>query len=773
MADTGTSAGQEATGNPAANLVARPGQSAAAPLRAQVNPDGTIPLAQTGASLASVDVADVDLVLTFQDGSMVVIPNGALDALGGKPPEVLFADGAVGLNKLFNSVGATTQAKAGNLRIVTERVEAQPAEPQARQDSAPPALESDTRPPPAPIAKPATPSSPAASASAGGSGGGAAPDIVLPQSPPEVKIPQFRQGVRIEKQRLELEANNDAGQAIEAGGSSNAAPGVNASANVLVNDTADGPKTVTGVQVGPEGGAGASAAIPAGATASVTGSFGTLTMGEDGSYTYVVNEADPDVQALRVAGQTLSETFSYVIADETGETTGAELLITIDGRNDAPLGTNDVGPTLAIEAAGTLNGIAGVGIVGNVLANDTDVDSAANGELKFVVGVRTGSEAVLPGTSNGAVGSPLAGQYGELTLQSDGSYSYVVDDANAAVQALRVSGQQLSETFTYTVGDLGGLTDAAELVVTIDGRNDAPIGVNDAGAAVEAGFANGAVPATGSVLLNDRDPDSIANGEAIRIGAVRSGTELAGGATDAVAGGTTSADGTLVVGQYGSLTLGSDGSYTYVVDDLDPAVQALNNNQTLAETFTYTIVDALGLSDAAELTITINGRNDVPSTNPFGFDDIAAATESGGLANAIVGIDPVGNVLANDTPLPPAKVTDVRSGVETAGGAFTTVPDGGSTSIAGSYGQLTIGSDGQYSYAVDNGSSLVGALGAGQQVIEVFTYAVTDALGEVDTATLAITITGSNDLAVLGGTVSGGVTEDRASSAATSPPAAP
>jgi len=125
--------------------------------------------------------------------------------------------------------------------------------------------------------------------------------------------------------------------------------------------------------------------------------------------------------------------------------------------------------------------------IGNVLSNDTDVDSTANGETKTVTGVLAGVQASA--ASN--VGSSVTGSYGSVTINANGSYTYVVDNTNAAVQALRLNGQTLDDVFTYTVTDAGGLTSTTQLTVTVHGRNDNPVGVNDTATAVEAGgYAN-------------------------------------------------------------------------------------------------------------------------------------------------------------------------------------------------------------------------------------------------------------------------------------------
>ena len=96
-------------------------------------------------------------------------------------------------------------------------------------------------------------------------------------------------------------------------------------------------------------------------------------------------------------------------------------------------------------------------------------------------------------------------------MSADGSFSYVVDESNTLVQALRVTGQTVSEVFNYTMTDAGGLTSASTLTVTIDGRNDTPVAVADTASATEkGGVANGTAGSdpSGNVLTNDTDVDS-------------------------------------------------------------------------------------------------------------------------------------------------------------------------------------------------------------------------------------------------------------------------
>ena len=71
----------------------------------------------------------------------------------------------------------------------------------------------------------------------------------------------------------------------------------------------------------------------------VTGTYGTLTIGADGSYTYAATEDAADSIA---SGSSATDTFVYTLSDGTATTT-ATLTITVLGYNDAPVAANDYG----------------------------------------------------------------------------------------------------------------------------------------------------------------------------------------------------------------------------------------------------------------------------------------------------------------------------------------------------------------------------------------------------------------------------------------------
>ena len=99
--------------------------------------------------------------------------------------------------------------------------------------------------------------------------------------------------------------------------------------------------------------------------ASVTGTYGTLTIGADGSYTYTADQAAAD--ALD-AGDTATDVFVYTIDDGDDEAT-ATLTITVTGVNDTPVAVND---TDSVNEDATVSKSASQD---DVLNDDTDADN--------------------------------------------------------------------------------------------------------------------------------------------------------------------------------------------------------------------------------------------------------------------------------------------------------------------------------------------------------------------------------------------------------------
>ena len=189
--------------------------------------------------------------------------------------------------------------------------------------------------------------------------------------------------------------------------------------------------------------------VGSGVTASWNAGTDTLTL--TGSASIIAYEtlldqitfADTGIDAS--SGSHPQRTMTWSVSDGTS-TYNTTSQVTIDR---APVASNDS----ASDAVGT---IASKTASTGVLANDTDVDR----DKLTVIGVSD--------TAHGAgnIGASLAGVYGHLTLNADGSYSYIADNAAAFNGA--PLGSHLLDTFTYTESDGNGGTASAALTITLD-----------------------------------------------------------------------------------------------------------------------------------------------------------------------------------------------------------------------------------------------------------------------------------------------------------------
>jgi VCBS repeat-containing protein len=372
-----------------------------------------------------------------------------------------------------------------------------------------------------------------------------------------------------------------------------------------------------------------STSAPAGTSIGVR--YGTIELNSTGDYVYTPYDNNPDL----VEGQSEIEAFPYTMQDALGATSSATLYITVYGS-----GANDPNAVAdeftAIEAGGTLNGTAGTNPSDNVLTND----DTPSGTL-VVVGIRNSSEATLTPVSTS---TNKDGLYGSLSINSNGVFTYTVDNDNAVVQSLRDNTQTLTDVFIYTVengNESAGekLVDETTLTIIIRGRNDAPVAVNDGAVGIQSGVSNTGFNPTGNVLSNDTDVDGTVS--ELRVTAIRTGS-IEGSGTAGVLG-------TALTGLYGSLTINSLGVWTYTVDPNNITIKSLTTGESLVDSFNYTAtdLDGLGLSDIAVLSITIQGYDDELLINNVYVNEASdyAIFTINGLAGTEVTLQ-----LGNDTP---------------------------------------------------------------------------------------------------------------------------
>ena len=126
--------------------------------------------------------------------------------------------------------------------------------------------------------------------------------------------------------------------------------------------------------------------------------------------------------------------------DDDKNTDTGEIVITVNGANDDIVAVND---TDAVNEDATIS--RSTSDTQELDHDDTDADGDDVPGSFTITAIRTGSESGsgTPGT----IGQALTGTYGTLTVNADGSYTYVADQ-NAADSI--VTGQTATDTFTYT-----------------------------------------------------------------------------------------------------------------------------------------------------------------------------------------------------------------------------------------------------------------------------------------------------------------------------------
>jgi large repetitive protein len=369
-----------------------------------------------------------------------------------------------------------------------------------------------------------------------------------------------------------------------------------ANGNVLTGVGSDG-NAAGADSLGADGPAvgGAVTAIAGGTIGSAfAGAYGALTLNADGTYSYVLDNALPAVQALD-DGETRTDIFTYTITDGDGDSTTATLTITVNGTNDAPV----VSPATAIvseeglaggnrDTAGSADTTNSAIASGTIVASDVDVEP-----LAFTLGnpgavlTADGSAVTWTGAGTGTlVGSVGAVEVIRVTINSSGAYTVKLS------QSVDHPGINIEDNVTFSVPVAvsdGTATTNTTLAITIE--DDSPIARNDTITTIE-----GAPTITGNVLTND--------------------------SFGADTPGTVTTTGTFNLG-HGTLTINANGSYNYT-----PIASVLSNT---TDSFAYTIRDADGDTSTGTLRFTFDGDVNAPTagTTSASVDDDAL---SGGIA---------------------------------------------------------------------------------------------------------------------------------------------
>ncbi len=494
----------------------------------------------------------------------------------------------------------------------------------------------------------------------------------------------------------------------------------------------------------------------------IKGSLGTLHLTDAGQWTYDLDNTNPTVQALG-KGAATTDTITVTSADGTTH----QVTIAVNGTNDKAVitGTNTGAVTEDQDLTNQLN------VHPNYMLTQ--------GKL-FITDVDT-NEATFP-MQSGIVGDHGIGSF---TLIPSGIWLFSADSKQAAVQALGV-GETLTESTTITSVDGTQKT----ILVTINGTNDAPVitpvatqTVTEDGSktitfhatdidttdtltpSVSATHGSASLNAQGEIVFT---PDANYNGPATVVLSVTDGHTTTSQtinvdvtpANDApvinsIVPVNATEDGAVVTGQLtstdidagdtatftttstqGGFTLNADGSYN--LDPTDASFQHLKAGEISTFTIPVTVTDSAGATDTKDLVITVTGTNDTP---------VISGVDTGTLKED-VSANPQNNELTATGKL---DIVDIDTGE----GSF--VSHGfNKTALQGHYGKLEISQDGSWSYSADNSQTAIQSLGEGEQLTD--TIKVTSKDGT--THDVVVTINGTNDKAVIGGSNTGAVTEE-------------
>ena len=523
------------------------------------------------------------------------------------------------------------------------------------------------------------------------------------------------------------------------------------------------------------------------APASVSGSYGSLTISEGGAWTYSLNNSNATVTALG-QGVTLTDSLTIQAADGTEGT----ITITITGTNDNAMISNACTDECAI-TEGTAT------TTGKLTSTDVDGD---NNVFKTEVSPNDGA-TLTTGTSD----------YGTLTITTAGVWTYRLDNSAGGATDKLADGVTATDAFTIMAAD----GTSGTVTITITGVNDEAT----IGGAVTGAISEGTASTTGTVTSTDGDGIDNAfktevspnDGSTLTTGTGIYGTltitvagewtyrldNAAGGATDMLAGGATAtdafaimaADGTSgmvtititgvnddadvggtttgsvtedadpntatgtaestdpdgednkfiavtapasVSGSYGSLTITEGGAWTYSLNNSNATVNALGQGVTLTDSLTIQAADGT----EGTITITITGTNDNAMISNACMEGCAITEGTATTTGKLTSTDVDGDNNVFKTEVSPNDGTTLTTGT-------------------GTYGTFTIKTNGNWTYSLDNSEGgAVKSLVNGATDTDQFTIMAADGTEH----TITITITGPNEPATIAGMLTGSVTED-------------
>ncbi|WP_143736662.1 beta strand repeat-containing protein, partial [Erythrobacter dokdonensis] len=362
---------------------------------------------------------------------------------------------------------------------------------------------------------------------------------------------------------------------------------------------------------------------------------------------------------------------------------------------------------------------------GNVLTGTGGSDANTTDGVADLRGADGASvTAVAFGATTGTVGTALAGLYGTLTLNADGSYSYVLDNNNPLVQGL-AAGETLTEVFTYTITDGDGDTATTTLTITINGADDGVVinGLDVNGGEVvvdEDDLADGSSPdaaaltRTGTFTIET--PDGLDTVTIAGVTIFANGAFIPGQTIDTPAGLLTITGFTPVTDANGTV-IGATISYAYLLQD--PIDHTASGEDSAFESFEVIVTDTDGSDATASLDVRI-------------IDDVPSAVSGAVLTlDETAGVTAGVNLLANDTL---GADGAVLSQISIDGGTtWFDIASVGTTTVTGLQGTYTFSANGDWTFDPLSNPS-------GDDQTADFLYRITDGDGDQSQALQQIAV---------------------------------
>ncbi|HEV2516408.1 MAG TPA: VCBS domain-containing protein, partial [Devosia sp.] len=338
-------------------------------------------------------------------------------------------------------------------------------------------------------------------------------------------------------------------------------------------------------------------------------------------------------------------------------------------------------------------------VTGNVITGDAGLGVDDIGAGATITQVVNSDGTIAPVPAGGSVN--IAGEYGELTLNSDGSYTYNAYGAPMSVGE--------ADVFTYTLSD-GGASDTATLTITLDGE-----AVVAAGDSASASFVweNVEEVVTDSHNLSGALTAQTTNSPTFTLDAatLASGTVVVSAGLAGVA-----MSGNAVLQEETSPGVwtnvpGTTDSFSVVIAVLGAELASIDIGALTLDPGNYRVhvtlngsLAALAINVATDLTLT--------HTDQFVLDQATGAT---------------GNVLDNDA----AGATTTELQVQNDADLYV----GGPVTVQGTYGTLTVQADGSYSYVPDTGVAYFDT-----PQVDSFNYQLVHPNGQISQAVLDVTV---------------------------------